>query len=102
MNDYELRPLRDAIKQFDMLKIWGESIHDLTAPQQEARAMKRRLEAEGTFLKLIRSSENPGGKVYEDWAVRKALGLRSSKRHTAQATGGKNWQAWAPKETPGE
>ena len=90
----DLEPLRAAIRQYKMMDIWGDSVQELSQIERQARARSRALEAKDTYVRLMRSSRNTGKHDYREWAVRKALGLRTSKRYTAQATGGKNWQAW--------
>ena len=90
----DLEPLRAAIRQYKMMDIWGDSIQELSPDERRARAQRRALEAKDFYLRLMRSPKNNGEYDYREWAIKKALGLRTSKRYTAQATGGKNWQAW--------
>lgn len=93
-NPLDLDPLRNAIRHYGMMGIWGDSIQELSADERRARAQARALEARDVYIRLMRSARNDGTDDYQGWAIKKALGLRASKGYTAQATGGKNWQAW--------
>ena len=90
----DLEPLRSAIRQYKMMEIWGDSISELSIDERRVRSRSRALEAKETFVRLMISSSNNRTLGYHDWAVKTALGLRTSKMHTAQAVGGKHWRAW--------
>lgn len=122
MKDIDLEPLRAAIRKYKMMELWGDSFRDITAQERKTRANKKALEARDIYMRLMISGrkkrwsmfrdqvndffgsnvermtaaeiENTCQLFYQSWAVKKALGLRTSTRHTAQAIGGKHWQAW--------
>lgn len=92
--EYWLRRLRDEIESRGLIRIWGESFQDLTPHQVNLRASRRAEAAEVALLRMLRSEVFQTPQATPEWAVLAALGLRTSKRHTAQPTGKKNWRAW--------
>ncbi len=90
----DLEPLRWAIRQYKMMEIWGDSITEISADERRERSRSRALDARDSYVKLMQSPRNNGSAEYQFWAIKKSLGLRTSSRHTAQPTGGKNWKAW--------
>ncbi len=94
----DFAPLESAIARFGMCDIWGDSFETLTTEESEARIAQRKAEAVAAFTRLMQASSNDGTVSYEDWAVRKTLGLHTY-GYTAQPTGRKNWQAWGPRVT---
>lgn len=93
----DVEPLRLAIRKCKMMAIWGDSISELTSTERTARARSRALEVKQSFIALMTSSSNDRSYDYLEWAIKTALELRTSKRHTAQAIGGKHWRSWGPK-----
>jgi hypothetical protein len=93
-SDIDLELLRSAIRHYKMMDIWGDSVRDISIDEKRARARKRAIEAKDAFIRLMRSASNDGSPKYRIWAVKKALGLRTSTRYTAQAIGGKHWRGW--------
>jgi hypothetical protein len=93
----DITPLENAIVEYKMESTWGDSFEPLTEEQSKAKISTRRNEAINTFSKIMRSKNNDGGFKYQDWAVKKTLGLRTHRGYTAQAIGGKHWQSWGRK-----
>lgn len=89
--------LENAIIEYKMESIWGDSFEPLTEEQSKAKIAMRMKEAIEAFSKIMCSKKNDGGYEYQDWAVKKILGLRTHRGYTAQATGGKHWQSWGRK-----
>lgn len=90
----DLEPIRNAIRKYKMMEIWGDSLFEQPDEVRRNKARLRALEAKDTFLRLMTSSSNDGSYGYLEWTIKTSLGLRTSKMHTAQAVGGKHWRAW--------
>lgn len=85
-----LKVLHDAAVEFKLLGIWAESL-DGTIDTNKTKLRMR--QAYATYILLMQNHIDYDDD-YRRWAIKTALGLRASKRYTAQPTGRKNWQAW--------
>lgn len=82
-----------------IVEVWRDSWQELTDDERHARAKCRYKAALAMFRKLMLPTQRY--KLdYREWAIHKALDLRTSSRHTAQPTGGRNWRSWGPQGIP--
>ncbi|WP_025915536.1 hypothetical protein [Herminiimonas sp. CN] len=88
-----LEPLRAAIRHYSMTDIWRDGIGERTLEESYARGVKRVLAARDMYLRLM-SNQPDFDSDFRRWAIKKALGLRTSTRYSAQPTGRKLWRGW--------
>lgn len=87
-------PLENAIREHKLESIWGDSFQPISESESIQRIARRREESIATFTRMMSSKNNDGSCSYLEWAVKKTLGLRTSRGYTAQAIGGKHWRSW--------
>lgn len=93
----ELVPFVDAIKRYDMLDIWGGGVGEDSENIKLMRATSKAIKARDQYLRILHNRDEFSIE-FQDWAIKKALGLRTSKKYTAQPTGGQNWRLWGSRE----
>lgn len=98
MDTVDLEPLRQEIRRRKLMEIWRDSLRPMSEAQRTEKARKHALEAKHTYERIMTSVRNDGSAKFRDWAIRKALGLRTTRGYTAQPTGGKHWRAWGKRE----
>lgn len=92
----DLEPLRQAIRDHNMMAIWREStISEHESPEEYAN--KKAFESKRKFERIMSSSKNDGTNQYLIWAINASLNLKLTRGHSAQAIGGKHWQSWGLK-----
>lgn len=94
----DLEPLRKEIRRRHLMEAWSDTLFPISKEERIARAHKRALEARDIYIRLMSSKRNDRSPKYQDWALKKALGLRTFRGYTAQAIGGRHWRAWGKKE----
>ena len=96
--EIDLEPLRVEIRKRKLMKLWGETLDQKCGVERKIEAQNKALEAKDTYIRIMNSAKNDGSADYQEWAIRKALGLLKQHGYTAQAIGGKHWKGWGKEE----
>ena len=92
----DLEPLRIAIRKHRMMMLWKYGVLSESESPEE-HASKKAMVAKRTFEQIMCSPKNDGSNDYLEWAINTALNLKTTRGHSAQAIGGKNWKSWGGK-----
>src|SRR5690606_11223995 len=98
MSTIDLEPLRQEIRRRRLMETWSDSLFPKSKEDRLEKARKRALEARDAYIRIMSSSRNDGSEKFREWALKKALGLRTFRGYTAQAIGGRHWRAWGKEE----
>jgi hypothetical protein len=69
--------LRIAIRENKMMELWQDGPFVRTPEEGKAHAKEMAIRARDNFLRMMNSPKNDGSLDYQQWAIAKALSLRT-------------------------
>jgi hypothetical protein len=69
--------LRIAIRENNLMDYWQDGPFVKTPEEGKAHAKEMAIQARDAFIRMMNSPKNDGSLDYQQWAIAKALGLRT-------------------------